>query len=207
MQVPLEISFHGIDLHQGLHELVASKLGTLERTCGHISSCRVAVEQPQHHRRNGNAYRVRIEMNVPPSHSVVVVHESLGGPVHEQMEAAVREAFVIARRRLQKLVELQRGDTKRHLTETDESVALVVRLFPAQDYGFIKRLDGTELYFHRNGVLHDNFERLELGTAVRFTEHLGHDGPQASSVEIVDKPGARASRKSPPEAEPPIGWR
>ena len=48
------------------------------------------------------------------------------------------------------------------------------------------------MYFHRNSVLHDDFERLAVGTEVRFTPQDGDEGPQASSVQIIGKPGASA---------------
>jgi len=62
-------------------------------------------------------------------------------------------------------------------------------LFPKQDYGFLETPDGREIYFHRNSVLHPGFDRLEIGTEVRFVEELGQEGPQASTVAIV---GTRA---------------
>jgi cold shock CspA family protein len=43
------------------------------------------------------------------------------------------------------------------------------------------------VYFHRNSVLHGDFERLAVGTEVRFTPQDGDEGPQASSVQIVSK--------------------
>ena len=49
-------------------------------------------------------------------------------------------------------------------------------------YGFLESPDGRELYFHRNSVLHNEFERLELGDCVTFSEEEGQRGPQASSV-------------------------
>ena len=41
-------------------------------------------------------------------------------------------------------------------------------------------------------MLQGDFPRLEIGTGVRFVEERGEEGPQASTVQIVDKPGARA---------------
>jgi cold shock CspA family protein len=38
-------------------------------------------------------------------------------------------------------------------------------------------------------VLHPGFERLAIGTEVRFTEEAGEQGPQASTVAIVGTPG------------------
>ncbi len=45
------------------------------------------------------------------------------------------------------------------------------------------------LYFHKNSVLGDEFERLEPGTGVRYVEEQGEKGPQASTIQIMDKPG------------------
>ena len=67
---------------------------------------------------------------------------------------------------------------------------IVEKLFD-EGYGFLRELDDDrQVYFHRNSVLHDDFERLAVGTEVRFTPQEGDDGPQASSVQIVAKPGA-----------------
>ena len=49
--------------------------------------------------------------------------------------------------------------------------------------------DDRQLYFHSNSVLHIEFERLTVGTEVRFTAEQGEDGPQASGVQVVGKPG------------------
>jgi cold shock CspA family protein len=38
-------------------------------------------------------------------------------------------------------------------------------------------------------VLHPGFERLEVGTEVRFTEEAGEQGPQASTVAILGTSG------------------
>ena len=46
------------------------------------------------------------------------------------------------------------------------------------------------MYFHRNSVLHNHWERLSVGTGVRYEPQLGEKGMQASTVELVDKHGA-----------------
>ena len=75
---------------------------------------------------------------------------------------------------------------------------MVERLFPEEGYGFLRTVDDNrQFYFHRNSVLHDDFERLTVGTEVRFAAEEGDDGPQASSVQVVSKPGARWRKKTP----------
>jgi hypothetical protein len=57
------------------------------------------------------------------------------------------------------------------------------------------------------GTLRDDFERLEVGTGVRYCPSEGEQGPQASTVKIVDKPGRRASKVEDPQIEPPESWK
>jgi cold shock CspA family protein len=41
------------------------------------------------------------------------------------------------------------------------------------------------VYFHRNSVLDDAFDDLEVGSRVAFVEERGDKGPQASTVQVV----------------------
>ena len=65
----------------------------------------------------------------------------------------------------------------------------VNKLMPDESYGFLKTLDGREIYFHRNSVLHEGFDRLKVGTEVNFVEEEGKEGPQASTVKITGMHG------------------
>ncbi len=189
MIIPLEISFRGISKTDALEDLIRERARKLEKFCDYISSCRVAVESPHQHQRSGQPFRVRIDITVPPGHEVVVSKDSTKGNIHDELPAVLRDAFSTAGRQLKSIVERQRGETKSHPQQ--ETGAFVSRIFPDDGYGFIKNLEGREIYFHRNSVLHDDFARLEVGTGVRFVEAPGEKGPQASTVQIVDKPGAR----------------
>jgi cold shock CspA family protein len=135
----------------------------------------------------------------------VVKRESSEGDIHDSLRKVLREAFDAMRRKLKALAERQRGEVKTHPTQ--EETALVIRLLREEDYGFLKTPDGQEIYFHRNSVLRDAFDRLEVGTGVRFVATEGDDGLQASTVEIVDKPGPRARPSGGPPVEPPLGWK
>jgi len=185
MNVPLEIVFHGLTKSDAVEYLVRQQAAKLEKVCHHLSSCRVAIEKPHEHARAGNPYRVRIDMRVPPSHELVAVRDPLDGVLHDSLQTVVLEAFRVARRQLQALVARQRRDVKTH----DEPLAIVVRLFSDKGYGFMQTPAGRELYFHQHSVLHGDFARLQLGTAVRFDEEEGEDGPQASTVQVIDRSG------------------
>jgi cold shock CspA family protein len=189
MQLPLEITFRGVQKNEAVENLIHKKIERLERICDYITSCRVVVESRQEHQRTGSPFRLRIFLAVPPGHDVVVQREETQGHVNEDLPMVVRDAFQAAERQLKELVEKQRGQVKTHPEQ--ERVALVDKLFPEEGYGFIKTPEERVLYFHRNAVLGDDFDRLEIGTGVRYVEELGEEGPQASTLQIIDKPGSR----------------
>jgi cold shock CspA family protein len=58
---------------------------------------------------------------------------------------------------------------------------VVTHLFPAEDYGLLRTEDGRELPFRRANV-DGEFDRLNLGAAVRFSEELADRGPEAVDV-------------------------
>ncbi len=92
---------------------------------------------------------------------------------------AIREAFDVARRRLEDHVRELRGDVK---TPSAPARARVGKLFPQEGYGFLETGDGREVYFHRNSVLGPGFDALKIGAEVRFAEEEGVEGPQATTV-------------------------
>jgi cold shock CspA family protein/ribosome-associated translation inhibitor RaiA len=205
MQVPLEVTFRGVQESAALEDLIRKQSAKLERVCDHIIGCRIVVEKPQEHQRSGNPYRVRIDVTVPPGHELVAVRESGEGDSQEQLPTVIRKGFDAMRRQLKKLVEKQRREVKSHPAQ--QAVGVVVRLFRDQGYGFIKSLDDREIYFHKNSLAENEFDRLEIGTGVHWAEEQGDKGPQATTVRIVDKPGGGISETKERNIEPPPGWK
>jgi cold shock CspA family protein len=186
MEVPLEISFREVGKTPELEELIRGHVSDLEKVGGNLISCRVAVEKPQKHQQSGNPYRVRIDMRVPPGHELVVRKEPMDSPMHASLHAVITDAFETAERRLRKLTEKMREEPQKH--PGGENTAFVARLFRNEGYGFIRAFHGDEYYFHKNSVLDDRFDQLEPGMVVRFAAETGEKGPQASTVEILEKP-------------------
>ncbi len=185
MKVPLEIAFKGIRNTDELDVLIREEAVKLERVCDYISSCRVIVEMRQKHQTSGSPYRVRIDMTIPPGHELVVKQESGKGDMHDPVEIVIKEVFDSAVRQLRKLVQQQRGTVKTHPEQ--QVMAVVHRLFPDQEYGFLRTVDTQQdVYFHKNSVLHHDFDRLTVGTGVRYTAQEGEQGMQATAVQIVD---------------------
>jgi cold shock CspA family protein/ribosome-associated translation inhibitor RaiA len=190
MEVPLEMTFRKVAKSDDIEQLIRQEAAGLEKICEDIISCRISVESPHSHQRSGNPFRVRISLRVPPGRELVVRQQSTEGYLHERLPAVISKAFDAVSRQLKKLMEKQQGRQKTHPQQ--ERIAFVVQLIADEGYGFIKTLEGRELYFHRNSVLNDDFDRLEIGTGVRYVPGGGDKGPKASTLQIVDKPGSSA---------------
>lgn len=202
MQIPLETTFQDVDRSEWSENFIRRQTDRLDRYADHITSCRVTVSQPHRHQHSGRPWRVRVEVTVPPGHVLDAVAEPLAVETTVELRTVIRDAFKAMEKQLLRLKELQRGDVKSH----DGPTALVIRLFPDQEFGFLRSPQGEEIYFHRNSVLHQEFERLAIGTEVRYEAELGERGLQATSVHIVNKPGVRTTPGEPRRPEVPPDW-
>ena len=186
MQVPLQITFKGIDASEAIEARIREKAGELERFSERITSCRVVVDAPHRSHQKGTHYSVHVDITMPGGGKVVVNRDPGPEGAHEDVYVAIRDAFNAAERQLQDHVRRRGGKVKVHEAPPHGHVA---QLFPDEGYGFIAAADGQEIYFHRNSVLNDGFDHLEVGQEVRFAmaEGEGEKGPQASSVTPVGK--------------------
>ncbi len=178
MELPLQITLRDISPSEAVEGYIRERAAKLDVFYDRITSCRVVVEAPVRHHRKGGPFKVRIDLTVPGDELVVNRHTD------EDIYVAIREAFDAARRRLEEYVRRQRGSVKTH---EGAPQARVSKLFPQEGYGFLETPDGSEIYFHRNSVLDGGFDRLEIGTEVRFAEEEGDQGPQASTVTVIGK--------------------
>lgn len=205
MEVPPEITYRGVGSSDELEDLILAKAAKLDELHPAMISCRVAVEKDPEEQRSGSPYRVRVVVRIPPGKELVGRREPGEGESHEPVRVAVKDAFEAVRRQLIKTKEKQQGEVKSNPAQ--DLVGHVVRLFPEEGYGFIRSAEGREIFFHRNAVLQDDFDRLEVGTGVRYFPTDSPEGPQASTIKIVDKPGSRVSKVDDPRVEPPEGWK
>jgi cold shock CspA family protein len=166
-----------------IEALVREKAARLDTFADQIMSCRVVVEPAGKHHLHGNLYEVRIDLTVPDE-EIAVTREPSEHTEYRDIHVALRDAFDTARRKLEDYVRRRRGAVK---TLESAAHARVTRLFPREGYGFLETPDGREIYFHRHSVLHEGFDRLEVGMEVTFVEEEGKKGPQASTVKPVGR--------------------
>jgi cold shock CspA family protein/ribosome-associated translation inhibitor RaiA len=182
MRTPLQLTFRGVTPTEPIETYVRTRADKLERFFDRITGCHVMIESPHRHKRHGYHYRIRIDL-VVPGDELVVTRDPAERKDQEDLYASIGAAFDDAQRILEDHVRTQRGDVKPR--ETPSRHGRVTKLFAYEGYGFLVTPEGEEIYFHKNSVLHHAFDRLAIGTSVRFVEEAGERGPQASTVAIV----------------------
>jgi cold shock CspA family protein len=180
MEIPFQLSFHGIAPSAPVTDYVRKRAEKLMTFSERIRICRVGIEAPHRHKHEGRPYRVRIEVDVPGED--IVVSRDVGGYARTDLYATIDAAFDDAQRRLQDHTKRLRGQVKRHAPSRR---GIVSKLFSYEGYGFIETADGDEIYFHRNSVLNHGFDRMKRGAKVRFTDTTGEDGVHASTVVLA----------------------
>lgn len=112
MQIPLQITFHGIDHSDAVEERVREKVAKLEQYCDRVTSCRVAIERNHKNTSNlhqkGEDFTIRLDVIVPGSELVV----KRASDEHEDIYTALKGAFQAMERQVKEYTERQRGDVK-----------------------------------------------------------------------------------------------
>jgi len=173
MKLAPQVTFRDMPPSEAVEAEIRRRVEKLEEFFDRIMSCRVTVETPGGHKRQGKLFAVHIDLKVP------------GGEIassrrheHEDIYVAIRDAFDAVRRRLEDHARKRRGDTKQHEALLHGRVA---RLF-TDGYGFIEGTDGGEYYFDRASVTHPDFEALVVGDSVEFLGETAAEGLQAKRV-------------------------
>ena len=106
MQVPLQITVRDFPQSEALEARIREKATKLEEFHPRITSCRVTVEESRKHHQQGRHFEVSLDVRVP-GREIVVNHAH-----HEDAYVALREAFDAAKRQLEEIARVQRGDVK-----------------------------------------------------------------------------------------------
>jgi cold shock CspA family protein/ribosome-associated translation inhibitor RaiA len=210
MILPVQVTFRNMPHSDAIEAYIREKAEGLDRYYSHIMSCRVIVEVPHRHRRQGPHSHVRIDLAVPGGEIVIKREPTLHAAQqdtgaeectkcmeversHKHLKVAIREAFDTARRKLQDYARRQRADVKTH---AGRPAGRVCRLYPEEGYGYIETRDGSEVYFHKNSVLNGGFDDVKIGARVSYIEEQGEKGPQASTVKLDGRHRRHRATKS-----------
>lgn len=171
--IPIEILGKGMALPAEAEANIRERIDRLHRFNDRILSCRVIVEAPEVHRRQGGPFAVSIQLEVPGPDIVVNRQQA------DDLRVAIRLAFEAAQRKLDAQIRKLRPEPP---NVDERHQGRIARVFPAEGYGFLQTEDGHQVYFHRNSVIGAAFEALSIGERVRYVEEPGDKGPQATTV-------------------------
>src|SRR3990167_9311607 len=178
LQVPAQITFRGLPHSESIKEHIQEKVDRIQQFCHSIVSCHVVVEFENKNQHRGNLHNTRVTVTVPGKELVSTHNDVI------DMYLSIRTAFEDMTRQLESYVEHMQGQVKNHQPLI---AGKIVRLFNGDGFGFIESEDGTEFYFNANHMSHPAFNKLTVGMPVHFVQEMGHDGPQAHRVKIIEK--------------------
>ena len=185
MQSPLQVTFRNLPKSEVMETRIHERAARLERYHDGIVHARVVIETPHKSAGAKNPVEVCVEIEVPGkklvSRAIEHAHDAKADQLH-----VVGEAFDAMERQLEDYARVRRGDTKMHAAGT-RLTGRVNRLYPGQDYGFLERVDGADLYFHKDVVRDGGFEQLLVDDTVEYAVAVseGPMGPQASLVRRI----------------------
>ena len=185
MEKPLDITFRHMDPSPAVEARIREKLDELERYYDRIVGCRVVVEQDHRHHQKGNLFRIRLDITLPGK-TIAIDRKGTKNQAHQDVYVTVRDAFAAAKRKIEDHARIRRGKVKNHEVPPH---GRVLRIDREKGFGFIELVDGREIYFHRNSVVNDAFDGLEVGSDVRLAidEKGGDQGPSATTVQAIGK--------------------
>jgi len=125
MQTPLDLKFKGFKDNGEIKEIILEKIAKLERVHNRVISCHVFIEQIQHEQHSGHSYHVRITVNIPSHHEIIVKRDPEKGKIGtEYLSHIVREAFDTTIRKVRQLSDRQHKKIKAHTKEADTLIPL-----------------------------------------------------------------------------------
>ncbi|MCO6414133.1 MAG: HPF/RaiA family ribosome-associated protein [Thiogranum sp.] len=190
MQKPLKITYRNMEHSSIIDSLVQEREKKLERFCDQITGCHVLVENLARKRHGSNRLHVRIDLDVPGKQLISVADEPCRHQARDDACVAIQHAFHDIQLQLEEYIEHTTGGLP------TPKRGRISEVFKEMNYGKIGLSDGTEVYFHRNSVLDDAFDRLETGTPVRFIEQHGLLGAQATVVKVIARRRAKKPRRA-----------
>ena len=115
MQIPLQITFRGLDRSEAVEAKIRDKVAKLEQMYERIISCRVVIDvlhkSSGSMQRVGEPFHVGIELAIPGS-TIVVKRVPKDPKVNEDILAALKEAFTNVERQLKETLSRQRDELK-----------------------------------------------------------------------------------------------
>jgi ribosomal subunit interface protein len=112
--IQVKIDYKNMSQSDALNEVINENIEKLEKIFDRITTCHVVVSLPHRSHVHGKVFHVHIDLHIP-GNNIVITREPEKDDSHDDVYFAVREAFKVAKRKLQTHVDKMRDDVKKHL--------------------------------------------------------------------------------------------
>lgn len=174
----LEIESRNVGMTPRWKQEIEDRMADLQKGHGEIIHGRVTLTKNPHHKKASNVAEALIVVSLPGRHTLTARKEN------KTFEEAIRKAFQALAIELRKFRE-KRAEKAVRTGPIPPLRGVVCKLFPKEQYGFILKEGGGEVYFHKHALKGLSFDQLEDGTEVSFDVEEGQKGPQAIAVRPV----------------------
>ena len=171
----LEIESRNVEMTPRWKTEIEARMTDLQRRHEDLIHGRVTLTKNLHHKKLTNVAEALIVVTLPGRQTMTSRKED------KTFEEAIRKAFGAVSLELRKFRE-KRASKEVRTAPIPPLRGVICKLFPKEQYGFILKEGGTEVYFHRNALHGMTFRDLEDGTEVVFNVEEGQKGPQATVV-------------------------
>lgn len=173
----LEIESRNVEMTPRWKTEIETRMGDLQRGHDDLIHGRVTLVKNRHHKKLANVAEALVVITLPGRHTLTARKED------KTFEEAIRASFHAIAIELRKYRE-KRAQTEVRIPPIPPYRGVICKLFPKEQYGFILKEGGGEVYFHINALQGLAFEQLEDGTEVVFGLEQGKKGPQATVVTL-----------------------
>jgi cold shock CspA family protein/ribosome-associated translation inhibitor RaiA len=171
----LEIESRNVGMTPRWKSEIESRMADLQRRHEDLIHGRVTLTKNLHHKKLANVAEALIVVTLPGRQTMTSRKED------KTFEEAIRTAFDAMVIELRKHRE-KRGRTGVRTSPIPPFRGVICQLFPKEEYGFILKEGGGEVYFHKQALQSLTFDELNDGTDVAFNIEECEKGPQATTV-------------------------
>jgi cold shock CspA family protein/ribosome-associated translation inhibitor RaiA len=154
---------------------IEARMADLDGGYEDLNHGRVTLTKNPHHKKSSKVAEALVVVSLPGRHTFTARKEN------KTFEEAIRKAFQAVSNELRKFRE-KRAKKEVRTPPIPPLRGVICKLFPKEQYGFILKEGGGEVYFHKNALQGLTFRDLEDGTEVVFDVEEGRQGPQATVV-------------------------
>ncbi|MCP9456801.1 MAG: HPF/RaiA family ribosome-associated protein [Nitrospira sp.] len=171
----LEIESRNVAMTPRWKAEIEARMQDLQQGHDDLIHGRVTLTKNRHHKKLDNVAEALVVVSLPGRHTITARKEE------KTFEEAIRSAFAAVETELRKYRE-KRARKEVRLPPLPPYHGVICKLFPQEQYGFILKDGGGEVYFHANALQNLAFDEVEDGMEVLFNLEEGDKGPQATVV-------------------------